>query len=347
MQIIIKVVLSGFGRSHSANFSKGVIKLIHDEAVGVLSRDRDNYLCSYMKYKPKTGSATSDARQDRAYTRIYAPYWGTPNISSKVKMKFPTIAKSGKKKKVKSDWEARPFKPNGFSEDSIPLYIDPDEFLDWRVDVSTYLPKLCKIGTGLKYLLGLNLFTNRRLIPPSGSTNNTGLAEALAMPNPQALAIYHKDGSIPASPPSPSIAPSAAWPVLTIVAGMSKDDGDTQWVNKCCGDKITGRRPDTEILALGNHAITTAELTGGREPEGRELQEKEIWNHLNPASLSRSHVSRIAQDAQKGRLSMPSSKTGSLPSAPVAVKIHPPVKIVNKRLSIKDSEYTNAASLVT
>jgi hypothetical protein len=316
-----------------------VIQLINDEVTAYYTATptlMDKYLSTYMKYE----TAAADAnRGQRAQTTIYAPYWGTPNVTTKVKFHFPNAAGSS--------WQYRPFMPRAFKTGPVPIFFSPDNFLDWKLSPTNWLPRLCKFGCGLQYLLGMNLFTGGLLPVASPSTT---LDAALQLQSPQALALYHKTGNPP--PVSPVVGSAEAWPVLAVVAGMSKDEGDTEWLNKCCGDNAAGRDVNAEVIALENETLS---LTNTKEAEyGTALIEPEVQKYLK--SLAPSTLASLSKrlpilEPARSRVSpvQVGSKQGD-PDVKHSFSVERkrlPVEIINKGLEKNGAEYTNAASLVT
>jgi hypothetical protein len=321
------------------------------------SADMDSYLSPYMTYTKD--DAAGAPRAERALTRIYAPYWGIPNLRGRNTMGFPNAAK---------DWQRCPFLPTAYNVTPRPSvesakYIDPDAFLDWQIApppalaAQMWVPRLCRIGCGLQYLLGMNVFTGERF-KPGGSNDSVGQAQLLR--SPQALALYHKsdDQTLPAFnsaiPPqvTPAVQPAQTWPVLALVAGMSKEAGDLQWVPKCCGDNAINRDTDREIAELTNAQLAPANLTptAARESEfGSALLEPEVQSLLaSGSSISANSTSIGSHVAAEEKWTKPvmtaSSKVLPLAEAP---NDKSPVGVVNKPLGGGTREYTNASSLIT
>jgi hypothetical protein len=317
----------------------------------------DNYLSPYMTYAKV--DALGAPRAERALTRIYAPYWGTPSLQNGNKMGFPDLAK---------DWERCPFLPTAYNVTPRPSvesakYIDPDAFLDWQIApppalrAKKWVPRLCRIGCGLQYLLGMNVFTGERF-KPGGSNDSVGQAQLLR--SPQELALYHKSDNqtLPAfnsaNPPqvTPRVQPALAWPVLALVAGMSKDAGDAQWVPKCCGDRVGGRDTNAEIAVLKNAQLAPADLVPGaaRESEfGSDLIEPEVERLLESGSSLSVSSTSMDQHVAAEETSTKSVMTASSKALPLVEvpKDKSPIKVVNKPLRNGTREYTNAASLIT
>jgi hypothetical protein len=277
------------------------------------------YFSPFMKYDTAAAGAPRD---QRACTRIYAPSWGDPVVRGKVKMGFPAAIK---------DWQERPFTYNTTPVGGVipsPPYIDPTVFLDWKTGPAVWVPRLCRIGCGLQYLLGMNVFTGERYTP-GGVAASLGPAQDLR--TPQQLALYHQTGNVPnltGNPPrvTPPIANAAAWPILGIVAGMSKDGDDEIWTNKGCGDTALNRQTDQEITTLAARVLTAADLVRdqSRENEATQLIEPEVSRSLSSGLASAVGSSLTREEGRE-----------------------PPVMVVNKPLKLSQGEYTNASSLIT
>ncbi|KAG7294506.1 hypothetical protein NEMBOFW57_004581 [Staphylotrichum longicolle] len=156
--------------------------------------DPDTYLCPLMKYE---AGALGSPRNTRARTTFYAPYWEGP--------KFPGRARVWRE----STDDAARYLPKGLGANA---------YIHWKYrNDDTHLGEnICKLRTHVDVVLGVNLFIG-------DTTPQMDMATALAMPTPQHLALWHKNGGLVGipnlldNPPTPY----AAWPVLCIVAGAT------------------------------------------------------------------------------------------------------------------------------